>query len=524
MRTSTSKQVILNGYIVNEEGEKLDKRRYVSLEDGKIKYISTKKPSNYDSAITLELADDEVIFPGFLDLHTHIEYNMIPNWDSKLSPWDNRHEWRNNKDYHKEISDVHKYIMDNWSSKYSKTVDDFRILGEIQAISGGSTVLQETEAYSDTSKDPIVRESDHLLIRSTGRGEDLGLEKDRLIFSVIDFYKPHPRPDGDSHLSTKTWKPVEQEKLTFFKKEMGTDFIDATLVHLAEGRTGFLKDDCDSYTRNEFERFMSEMSSNEYSPEEVQKHNISIIHGCGIDSENDDHMKFLKDYGISILWAPISNTLLYSDTINVLEFLNQGVNVALGSDWSPSGGKHVWDEAKFAYDFCKAKYPEISSEKHKRTIYKMITTNAVKCLGNDLKLGKIKEDYSADFIIFKMEDNHQSALDALFEGNDDSVSGVIVNGRIIYGDQEIYERLKLDFEKQMKVDYQPLPASDGSFAAKKCISINSELNFDINKSTVKIDNLLKKEKWNRSKYLSSDDIAYQKRLIKLKKDLGIETD
>jgi len=524
MKTSTSKKVILHGFIVNEEGEQSLDKKYIALENGKIKQVSTEKPAIFGSAITLELPDSNVVFPGFLDLHTHIEYNMIPNWDSEKSPWDNRHEWRNDIDYHNDIAEVHSYIIEKWGSDYSKSVDDFRILGEIQAISGGTTVLQETEAYNDETQDPTVTQSNHLLIRSTGRGEDLGLNKDQLIFSVIDFYKPEPKPSGNSHISTADWTPTQQEKLLFFEKEMPTDFINTTLVHLAEGRAGFLKENYDIYSRTEFECFMSDMKN--YAPEEVRTHNISIIHGCGIDSKNPDHIKFLKDYGISILWAPISNTLLYSDTINVFDFITQGVNVALGSDWSPSGGKHVWDEAKFAYEFCSSMDHTLTDAELKSTIYKMITSNAVKCLGNSVKLSKIEKDYPADFIVFNRRTQDTSALDALFTGDDTAVSCVVVNGRIIYGNKNIFDSLMLDFKTPMVVDYQPLPASDGPFAARKFISVNSELNFDVSHSTTKLDNLLNKKpcprQWKRSKYLSADDTEYLQRIDKLKRDLRIQ--
>src|SRR4029453_7960210 len=80
----------------------------------------------------------------------------------------------------------------------------------------------------------------------------------------------------------------------------------------------------------------------------VRSSPLTLIHGCGIDTRNPEHLRFLRERDISIVWSPVSNLLLYGDTLDVETLLAEGINVALGSDWSPSGSKHAWDEAKFA--------------------------------------------------------------------------------------------------------------------------------------------------------------------------------
>lgn len=522
MKTKSSSKIILCGFTINESGVKSDKMQFIQIENGKIVDINIEKPVVSEDVITIELSATQVISPSFLDLHTHIEYNMIPNWDyPEKAPWDNRHEWRNNSKYSNDISDVHKYLLNSWCSDYDKSTDDFRMLGEIQSIAGGTTVLQETEAYKGSASEP----SKHILIRSTGSAEEIGIESDKLIFSVIDFYKPdyynNHKPDGDSGQDTSSWIPIKQDKLDYFDEHTQDDFIKVTLVHLAEGRAGFLKDSYDAYSRKEFETFKTYIESKPV--ENIINHHISIIHGCGVDIDNSEHIDFLKKYGISILWAPISNTLLYSDTINAFKFLDKGVNVALGSDWSPSGGKHVWDEAKFAYSFCSMKYKDINKPDLAVKIYQMITTNAAKCLGNKSKFGKIAVDSPADFVVINLDGN-KTPLETLFSSDDSCVYCVIVNGRVLYGEKHAFDNMKKGFTSALNVDYQSFPENEGKYAKNKFISVNRELNFDLKESTQKLEKMLwdnKYRKWERSKYLVADDIEYQGRINKLKNDLKV---
>lgn len=520
MKTGSSKRLIVKGYLVNELGQQSEGKKYLTIENGVISSISDDVPPLNGDELTFELSESQVIFPGFLDLHTHIEYNMLPNWDSEHSPWDNRHQWRNNEKYINDIPCVRDYIINSWNESRNDATDDLRMLGEIQAIAGGTTVVQETADYNSTSGKP----NEHILIRSTGRCEDLGFDTDDLILSVVDFYKPDVEPSGVSNLDTSAWVPKEQDKLTYFKRRVSKEFICATLVHLSEGRSGFIRKETgtDGYTRKEFETFMQEMK--QFDPAVVAQRHISVIHGCGIDVLNNEHLQFLKDYGISILWAPISNSLLYKDTIDVFAFVDFGINVALGSDWSPSGGKHAWEEAKFAFWLCRRLYPLKDEAQLMSQIYQMITSGAGRCFNSALKFGVIAEHSPGDLVIInKMEG--KSALETLFYGNDSSVYCVVVNGRILYGCEEAFKNIKLDFDTAVDVDYQSFPPMEGYFAANKYISVNRSLNFNILESTEKLERILQNEgcprKWSRSRYLASDDLEYLNRIELLKSEMDV---
>jgi Peptidase family S41 len=50
----------------------------------------------------------------------------------------------------------------------------------------------------------------------------------------------------------------------------------------------------------------------------------------------------------AVVWSPFSNLWLYGTATNIPAARKQGVSICLGSDWGPSGTKHVLGEIKVA--------------------------------------------------------------------------------------------------------------------------------------------------------------------------------
>ena len=162
---------------------------------------------------------------------------------------------------------------------------------------------------------------------------------------------------------------------------------------------------------------------------DVRNAHINLIHGCAIDLDSEEDYRFISDYGIGLIWSPVSNLLLYEDTPNFYDFLShKDIMIALGSDWSPSGSKTVWDECKFAFNFAP-----LSAE----DLLRACTLTPAGMIGND-KVGNIQEGRFADFFILKgMEQAAlQQALDMFIEADDSAVEGVIV-GKAIYGEEAL---------------------------------------------------------------------------------------
>src|ERR1700744_539841 len=175
----------------------------ILIADGKISRVIDGRDELTDitGVDRIELEEDMVVFPGLINLHTHTTYNILPIWESK-QVWKNRFQWRNNKDYKADISNLLYYIQDNWKDASNAALVNtaYAIISEIQAVAGGTTLIQETldldkEAPDDRS----------FIIRNTGDQRDLQIPPGSDVYSVIDFYEPDVKPDGTPDQDTSAW-------------------------------------------------------------------------------------------------------------------------------------------------------------------------------------------------------------------------------------------------------------------------------------------------------------------------------
>src|SRR5580700_783600 len=160
------------------------------IEKGKIIRVIEGKGdlSGFPGIVVIELDAETVIFPGLLNLHTHIGYNILPIWESH-QVWKNRFQWRNNAGYKAQIGGLVDYIKSGWTGD---TVAQ-AIISEIQAVAGGTTVIQET-----LDLDTEQADDRSFIIRNTGDQADLPIPAADQVNSVVDFYRPNVMPSGDS--------------------------------------------------------------------------------------------------------------------------------------------------------------------------------------------------------------------------------------------------------------------------------------------------------------------------------------
>ncbi len=432
-----SKPVLLSGRIVLPDGGA--RQRYVLVQDGVIRWISRSRPPAALIAGAKEIAtgSQDWIFPGLIDLHTHSWYNILPLWRSQRAPFDHRHVWRKDPGYKAAIGGVLDQLEGYIPAR--------KVFSELQAVAGGTTLLDEPRPL-----DSEEGEGATLLCRDTGSPRELGLEPGKEVRSVVDFFKPgksgKPRvkPGYDGKPAPLDAYVADRERLQ------------ATLVHLAEGRSGFGSDrGVDAYSRAEFEALMAHPAMRDKAA--VRGSRLALVHGCGVDVDDPSHVDFLLERDISIIWSPASNMLLYGDTIDAEAFIQRGINVAVGSDWSPSGSKHVWDEARFARFFLNA----IGSDISDADVFKMVTTSPGRCLG--LRFGRIEEGAAADFFVLRSPIESDHPLEVFFSTTDRDVLATVVDGLPIYGDRGFLEEFDLEL--------QDLPEREGSAVEGKAVHL-----------------------------------------------------
>jgi 5-methylthioadenosine/S-adenosylhomocysteine deaminase len=480
MRLTLDLPLLLRGKIVQPDGTGLD--RYVLVRNGQIVSVSRRRPPLTNNVVYVEAGYNDWIFPGLIDLHTHTDYNALPIWEAKKAPFQNRFQWRGDASYQSEVRDVFSSISSN------RKVNT--VFAELQAIAGGTAVLQESQRLEGNTRQ--ANNGNPLLCRGTADPADLNLESGKEILSVIDFFKPN----ADSTRANPT------TLFDAYLQKRESNKLQATLVHLAEGRSGFGEaEDCDSYSRLEFETLMSHPAFQDV--EAVRSSAFTMVHCSGINVEDPAHINFLRERGISVVWSPVSNLLLYHDTLDVQSLMAEGINVALGSDWSPSGSKHLWDEAKFARFYFDAIGSPISDEQ----IFQMVTTNAAQCLGLH-NLDRIEAGCPADFFILRSPLESDNALEVFFKTTDRHVRAVIIGGRPIYGARE--------FLQEFAIELQNLPPKEGSAVADKAVHIPAWLEINVERDFNKLEDTLKERGLKRNNLLADADTPYREKLSRLR--------
>ena len=136
----------ISGYLDNGE------KTYVIIQNQKIESLSKEKPT--------DISDDKIqetedwITPGFIDLHNHLSYSILPLWMNALGQFDNRFEWRDQKI--KKIvgyDDATSLQMTPFNPRPVGLTAEQRALAErascaairwaeIKALVGGETVIQ----------------------------------------------------------------------------------------------------------------------------------------------------------------------------------------------------------------------------------------------------------------------------------------------------------------------------------------------------------------------------------------------
>jgi hypothetical protein len=138
----------------------------------------------------------------------------------------------------------------------------------------------------------------------------------------------------------------------------------------------------------------------------------------------------LQQSAASVVWSPRSNIALYGHTADVTLFDRLGINVALSTDWLPSGSMNMLRELHCAASFSDT-YLDGYFNSH--ALWQMATVNAATSFALQDEIGSIAPGLMADIAVFRDGPSEDPFEDLLNAADSDLVlvlrAGEVVAGR-----------------------------------------------------------------------------------------------
>ncbi|MBL9027890.1 MAG: DUF4215 domain-containing protein [Myxococcales bacterium] len=329
---------------------------------------------------------EAVISPGLINTHEHITFAKNVPYNDTGERYEHRHDWRVGANGHTEIN-----------ASGSSSADQVR-WGELRFMMSGATSLVGSGSATG-------------FLRNLDRNDQEGLGIEPVHFSTF--------PLGDSggeQLDASCSYPGGDTNADIASDE-------AYLPHIAEG--------IDGNARNEF--VCTDGLGGRAGDEDLLEPQSAYIHGVGLLP--GDYAKMAAE-GTSLIWSPRSNVTLYGDTAVVTVADRVGVNIALGTDWIPTGSMNLFRELTCAASLNQDHYASYFTD---RDLWRMVTLNAARALHQEQKIGVLAVGTVADIAVYDAKT--KADYRAIIDGEPAGVALVMRGGEAIYGDANVVSSL-----------------------------------------------------------------------------------
>jgi 5-methylthioadenosine/S-adenosylhomocysteine deaminase len=332
-------------------------------------------PEGFGDIVPLETGG--TVFPGLIELHNHLAYNVLPLWNVPQT-YTNRDQWGNTPAYHQLVTAPMKTI-----GEATDLLPALVRYVECKALVGGVTSTQGIALFSA----PGVRRYYRGIVRNVEEtGDELLPEAGSRIADV-------DAKDPQAFLA-------EIEKKTCF------------LLHLSEGT--------DEAAHRHFEALRLPGNKWAIAP------SLAGIHCVALTPAD---FEVMAANGASMVWSPFSNLLLYGRTANVAGAVAAApLKIGLGSDWSPTGIKSLLGELKVARVYSHNSGNTFSDGQ----LVRLATTAGAEILRWDKTVGSLEAGKRADLVAVAGQDD-AAPLTPLFEGDERTVQLVAIDGTPRYG-------------------------------------------------------------------------------------------
>jgi hypothetical protein len=375
--STTVAPIVLFGKIVTMGGEVIDSGA-VYCQNGNITAAQKRTdpaPGGFSDAVQIETQG--VIYPGLIDLHNHLNYNVLTLWNPPKKYGD-RYEWRDAPSYHRDISVPMRAILaqQGLSPAVVRYVEAKLLVGGTTSAQGMSLKPGESALYNG-------------IVRNLEQTDDTNY------------------PEIATQL--EDWSKMQADARETMRKrvEAGRRFFH----HLAEGKIA-----------------RAHKGYEDVRDEKFPRTTYVGIHCLALTAAD---WKEFAQTGATAVWSPTSNLLLYGETVDLASVVSSGVVWGLGSDWSPSGTKNPLGEMKVAWLAAQAAGVNLSY----RAVAEAATSRAAVVAGWEGKLGTIAAGYGADLLVVKS--NVADPYENLVRATEKDIVLVTIEGVPRYGDEAL---------------------------------------------------------------------------------------
>jgi 5-methylthioadenosine/S-adenosylhomocysteine deaminase len=327
-----------------------------------------------------------IIVPGFIDLHNHLTWNLLPRWRPNKE-FANRYEWQQSTIYQIALVTPHGEL-------FKKNLGcDMNRYAEVKAIVQGETSVVGSLG-SEKCIEGLARNLDYF---SELESNALGSEK--LRYEVFPLELQSSVADG-------------------IRNALDKQELKAFIVHLAEGKP------TDASAAREFRMLKAQG---------FLRPGVSIIHGGALKQTD---FKELSAGRVGLIWSLRSNLELYGATTDVASALREHVKIALSPDWSPTGSNGMLEELKFSAIWNQGQVPAVFTSAE---LVRMATGYPAQLAGLADKIGTLAPGYYADLLVVKSKE--KDPYEALLHASPRDVELVIVGGEPVYGNPELLRKI-----------------------------------------------------------------------------------
>ncbi len=389
--------LIVGADVLLPEGHRPDHAVYIRF-NGSIGAVADfdSVRGDYPHAAVLDCRGKAVLSPGFVNAHEHPAYSWaFP--DPNLNPgYDHRDEWRLGLNDKVKLPSPQPHRFDPEDPRTNAML----VAMELRHLLGGATTIAGSGGVPG-----VIRN----VYRHKRRGDpalyDAEADVSTFPFSFRVMEDLNEECAGGERYRFPTPAGVD---LTFM----------AYVPHIGEGRLS------NCAARAEVARYL----------ERAQRRDrrYSLVHGVATDRED---YALMHEFDVTLVWSPRSNLALYGETVDIAGALENGVRIALSTDWSPSGSFNMREEAVCARRVAKEAGVTLSGE----TLWRMATVNGAYALGLEDRFGAIRPGLPADLVLVKH--TGRDPYEAVLEAADRDILATWIDGRAILRSASLNEAL-----------------------------------------------------------------------------------